>query len=288
MQQCWGWLSRLWLTLKWGHQQRRLRGRLVEADCAGWSLDGDPAQRPLRFVGGMDISFFADPKTPDDARACAALVVCEMDIGLGTLEVVWERYAIVEMTEAYMAGFLAFREVAHLQALLSLLKEERPELVPDVILVDGNGVLHPRGFGLASHLGVICDACTVGVGKDLHLVDGLNRDHIKAQLAQLVQGEHTNLVGQSGRTWGAALKPLPLKPVDSKRYPAPKNPIYVSVGHKITLDTSLRLVKQCCLSARVPEPVRLADIRSREQVREVKDREQGVPEKKSKGRQSKQ
>lgn len=70
---------------------------------------------------------------------------------------------MVQLTQPYIPGFLAFREVDHLLALLERLRASRPELVPDVIFVDGNGVLHPRGFGLASHLGVLARIPTVGL-----------------------------------------------------------------------------------------------------------------------------
>jgi len=256
-----------------------LRSQLLERDDFPWTLEEATAEgsgkRRLRFIGGMDISFFADPQSPTDLRACAALVVCELDRESGNLEVVWERYAMVELREEYIPGFLAFREVKHLRALVEQLRADRPDLEPDVVVVDGNGVLHPRGFGCASHVGVVCGLCTVGVGKDLHMVDGLDRDRVKQRLERVGQGGHVELVGDSGRVWGAALLPRPLRPVGVRGQAPPKNPIYVSVGHRISLGTSVALVKRLCISARVPEPVRLADIRSRERVREAKERERG-------------
>mmetsp|Transcript_76261 Transcript_76261/g.202514 ORF Transcript_76261/g.202514 Transcript_76261/m.202514 type:complete len:351 (-) Transcript_76261:217-1269(-) len=285
------WLCRWWLCWKWSREQKRLRCQLVECDDFSWSLDGradgSNSKRALRLIGGMDISFFADPQNPDDPRACAALVVCEVNPESGNLEVVWERYELVELREAYIPGFLAFREVKHLRALVDQLRSERPDLLPDVVIVDGNGVLHPRGFGSASHIGVVCDLCTVGVGKDLHMVDGLAREEVKHRLEGVGQGGHVELVGQSGRVWGAALLPQPLRPVYTRGQAPPKNPIYVSVGHRICLQTSVELVKRCCISARVPEPVRLADIRSRERVREAKDRERGGGGSNSKRKQNK-
>ncbi len=82
------------------------------------------------------------------------------------------------MHEPYIPGFLAFREVPH---LLSCFRELREGFWPQVILVDGNGVLHPRGFGLASHLGVLLDLPTIGVGKNLLCVDGLERKDLHYQ-----------------------------------------------------------------------------------------------------------
>lgn len=79
---------------------------------------------------------------------------------------------VCRMSEPYIPGFLAFREVPH---LLACFRELGEEFRPQVVLVDGNGVLHPRGFGLASHLGVLLDLPTIGVGKNLLCVDGLDR-----------------------------------------------------------------------------------------------------------------
>ena len=73
------------------------------------------------------------------------------------------------------------------------------ELVPDIIMVDGNGVLHPRRCGLASHLGVVLDVPTIGVGKKLLQVDGLTKADVKAGAASLEAGKHLELKGESGQ-----------------------------------------------------------------------------------------
>ena len=62
---------------------------------------------------------------------------------------------------------LAFREVPHLEIMITELKQQKPQFVPQIILVDGNGVMHQRGFGLASHLGVVVGIPTIGVAKTL-------------------------------------------------------------------------------------------------------------------------
>jgi deoxyinosine 3'endonuclease (endonuclease V) len=75
---------------------------------------------------------------------------------------VYQDYKMVKLTQPYIAGFLAFREVDHLLELLAHQRSTRPEVTPQVVFVDGNGVLHPKGFGLASHLGVLAATVTVG------------------------------------------------------------------------------------------------------------------------------
>uniref|UniRef100_A0A7S1AE70 Endonuclease V n=1 Tax=Noctiluca scintillans TaxID=2966 RepID=A0A7S1AE70_NOCSC len=257
--------------LYWTRQQNQLKQGLIENDDFAWSFNGHGGRR-LRYVGGVDISFFSDQRDPKDTRACASLVVCDLgESGRGDLSIVWQDFLYVSMTVPYVAGFLAFREATHYCEMLQRLSAQRPDLMPDVILFDGNGVLHPNGFGVASHVGVLSNQCTIGVSKNLHLVDGLDREWIKEQCASC-RGGFVPLLGSSGRTWGAAVIPVPRRPVmKSQKSQQTKNPIYVSVGHRIGLESCVKVVNLCLLSARVPEPVRLADILSREQIRKFKE-----------------
>jgi len=127
---------------KWSTEQLALKKNLI--------LEDDSLKKKPRFVAGVDISFFHG-KT---SRAVASLIIVQVfDDGIRT---VYEGYDTkVEMTEPYIAGYLAFRELKPLLALFGKLKRTNPEYWPDVIVVDGNGILHQRGFGLASHLGVV-------------------------------------------------------------------------------------------------------------------------------------
>ena len=239
----WPRLRRSGTLCVWWIQQRRLRRRLVETDLV-------PSES-MTLVGGVDISFIKDSETD----ACAALVVCS----LPSLEVVYERYERVVLRAPYIPGYLAFREVDFLLELLAHLRATRPDLVPQAILVDGNGILHPNRFGLASHLGVLAGVPTIGVGKTLHCVDGLTRDGVKelahAQCGRI--GDAAPLVGASGAVWGAALRTTASEPF---------KPVLVSVGHGFSLGSALALVQRCTRT-RIPEPVRQADLRSREWLR---------------------
>jgi len=134
---------------------------------------------------------------------------------------------------------------------------------PDVFLVDGNGALHPRAFGLACHLGVLLRAPTIGIGKKLMAVDGLRREALMALIhaehgegGMRQQGDYTMLVGASGATHGAAVI------LGNKA----RNPTYVSVGHMVDLDTAVR-VAVAASAHRVPEAIRQADHIGRERVR---------------------
>lgn len=165
---------------------------------------------------------------------------------------------MVKLELPYIPGFLAFREVPHLVPLFEQLRADQPRLWPQMVFVDGNGVLHPRGFGLASHLGVLIGIPTIGVGKTFFHVDGLDMREVKAQAAAACHkgGDWIPLIGQSGVEWGAAFRSTD----------GSSNPIYVSVGHRISLASAVLLTQASCLH-RVPEPIRQADLRSREFLR---------------------
>ena len=83
--------------------------------------------------------------------------------------------------QPYVPGFLAFREVPVLSRLFDRLKQKQAQLWPELVLVDGNGILHNNQCGLACHLGVILNLPTVGVGKTLFYIDGLGKETVKAQ-----------------------------------------------------------------------------------------------------------
>ena len=128
---------------------------------------------------------------------------------------------------------------------------------------------HPRGFGAASHVGVAASIPTVGVAKSLLAVDGLDERAVRegCAAAGLGFGGHTPLVGDSGRTWGAALRssePPPKR--ETTGQDAAFRPIFVSVGHGVCLRTAVALTTACC-AYRVPEPIRLADLEGRDVVR---------------------
>lgn len=98
------------------------------------------------------------------------------------MEKVHDEYQEVTTNVPYISGYLAFREVEHIEKLIQKLREKHPDIVPQIILVDGNGVLHYRGCGLASHLGVKVNIPTIGVSKKLLYLDGLTNKLVKKGL----------------------------------------------------------------------------------------------------------
>ncbi|KXG20548.1 hypothetical protein SORBI_3010G219400 [Sorghum bicolor] len=153
---------------EWIKTQDMLKSKLILEDEFAWSLPSvgsgsDEHERcKLKYIGGTDISFLKE----DPATACAAVVVLNAD----TLEVVHEEFNVVRLQVPYIPGFLAFREAPVLLGLLEKVKINAPHFYPQLLMVDGNGLLHPRGFGLACHLGVLADVPTIGVGKNRRLM----------------------------------------------------------------------------------------------------------------------
>lgn len=234
-------LKELWLK-----EQLSLKTRLVLNDVESWQTE-----KKLVLVGAMDISFLKE----NPSTACCTLVVCNIP----QLEVIYEDSQIVEMTVPYTPGFLAFREVPPCLNLFKKLKRHHPEMVPQVLLFDGNGILHPQGMGLASHFGVVADVCTIGVAKSLHLLNHAIEDkkHL-SEIGSLKQpGDYFTLQDENGFEIGAALKTCQIA----------KRPVYVSIGHRISLESAIWTVMQCVRNFRIPEPLRQADIRSRSHVR---------------------
>lgn len=113
-------------------------------------------------------------------------------------------------------------------------------LFPDVVMVDGNGILHHQSFGLACHIGVRCNVATIGIGKKLLLLtDGLDDHAVKKDFLDKKCNEKARsfvpLQGQSGKVYGVALATVA----------GLSNPVYVSQGHNITLDSAIDLVCAC-------------------------------------------
>ncbi|XP_052249247.1 endonuclease V-like isoform X2 [Dreissena polymorpha] len=255
------------IRLKWEREQTLLKEQMVLKDTEEIKCmlqvgqlqeDTCMSSNMQYYIAGVDISFVKG----DDVTACAALVV----LTFPKLEVVYSDCKMIELTKPYIPGFLGFREVPFLLELFNDLQQRRPELMPHLVMVDGNGILHPREFGSACHLGVCLGLPCIGVAKKLFHVDGLekNVEHHE-KIASLEKGGDTfPLVGSSGRVLGMALRSCS----------SSKNPIYVSPGHLVTMETATRLVHMCC-KHRIPEPVRMADINSREYIRVRKQTDDG-------------
>ena len=133
----------------------------------------------------------------------------------------------------YVPGLLSFRELP-----LVLRAFEEMASAPDLVFVDGQGIAHPRRFGIAAHLGLLLDVPTIGCAKSW-----LIGDHEEPGMEA---GSYTPLV-DGGETIGAVV-----------RTRSGVKPVYVSIGHKVSLEQAVQWVLACCRGYRLPEPTRMA------------------------------
>ena len=180
--------------------------------------------RTVRLVAGADCAFSADGRT-----IFAGVAV----VALPHLESVATAWAAGRVTFPYVPGYLSFRE-----GPVFLRAARRLRVRPDLWLFDGQGIAHPRGLGLAAHLGVLLDRPSVGCAKSRLVGEHVEPPPGRGGWAPLMFG---------GRRVGAVLRTR-----DHVR------PLYVSVGHRISLAAAIRWVLACC-AYRVPEPIRLAE-----------------------------
>ena len=179
-----------------------------------------------RFIAGVDIS-----AANAQGIATGAVVVLEYP----ELRLVETKVAQGRPNFPYVPGLLSFRE-----SPLTLAACEQLTVTPDLILVDGQGIAHPRRLGLASHLGLLLNTPTIGCAKSL-----LCGQHEEPGAEP---GSYAEVVDR-GETIGVALRTrLGVKPV------------YVSIGHKVDLETAIYWVLECCRGYRLPEPTRLAHL----------------------------
>jgi deoxyribonuclease V len=180
---------------------------------------------PLRYVAGADLAF--DPETN---LAFAGVIVYR----LPELEEVERRMARRKLRFPYVPGLLSFRESPVLLAAFARLR-----IQPDVILIDGHGMAHPRRFGIACHLGLLLDTPTIGCAKSILVGE--------AEEPGAPAGSTSPLVDK-GETVGVALRTR-----DKVR------PIYVTIGHRVSLESAVRIVAKCTDGFRIPKPTREAD-----------------------------
>jgi deoxyinosine 3'endonuclease (endonuclease V) len=148
------------------------------------------------LYGGTDVSFPAS----DDEEAVAVYVVIDQR----TMKVVFQSHSYFTLNVPYIPGFLAFREICPLEHLVLQQIQNYPQFTPKAILVDGNGILHPRHAGVACFLGTRTDIPTIGIGKSLLNVGGWTRDLVDEKLFQFVRDVH-HLIGSSPRSLAETL-----------------------------------------------------------------------------------
>src|SRR6266550_9565083 len=196
--------------------QRKLAAKIIRTD----QLKGE-----VKLVAGVDMAL-----NEEKNMAHAAVVL----LSYPQMEVL-ERHVYEEPVRMpYVPGLLSFREIPCILGAFARLKQQ-----PDLVMVDGQGIAHPRRLGIASHLGLWLDLPTIGCAKSI------------------LTGYHVPLSEEVG-SW------VPLEANKEVigavlRTRAQVKPMIISLGHRISLETSLRFVLDCCKGYRLPEPTRLAD-----------------------------
>jgi deoxyribonuclease V len=195
-----------------------LQGELASKVVAGPALDPEG----VRYVAGADVSTEGD-------RAYATVAVLDLP-GLSVVEV---RGFEAPLEFPYVPGLLAFREIPSVVGAL-----RQVETAVDAVILDAQGLAHPRRMGLASHIGLFLDVPTVGCAKSV-LVGKFEEPGVeKGSVSDLVhRGE---VVGRVVRTRTGV------------------SPVYVSVGNRLDLGSAVELVLACCTKYRLPEPTRQA------------------------------
>ena len=206
-------------------QQNELKEKISLSDSF------DPQQ--LKTAAGVDLAYW---KCGDEEHAVCCIVV----IDIKTRNVIEKQHFTGRIEVPYMPGFLAFRELP-----LILKTTELLEASPDLFIFDGNGYLHPRHMGIATHASFYLNKPTVGIAKTYFRADK-KTDYTEPENEA---GSYTDIV-INGEIYGRALR-------------THKNvkPVFVSVGNCISLDTACALAMQLTdRESRIPIPTRLADL----------------------------
>jgi len=180
----------------------------------------------IETVGGVDQAFISEDNK---------VVSCAIVLAYPSMELIEERFSLMGVDFPYVPGLLAYREGPSVLAAYGKLENK-----PDVLLIDGQGIAHPRGVGIASHIGVVLDKPTIGVAK------------------KRLVGEYT-VPGKAGEcsrlTYNGKLIGFVLKTKEGCR------PLFISPGHKVSPEKALGIVSSCIRGHKLPEPVRIAHTR---------------------------
>ena len=195
--------------------QRELAGKVIREDRLG----------EVKVIAGIDIS--ANDRTGLARAAIVALAYPSLNV--------LERIRHEEpLRFPYIPGLLSFREVPSILAGFQQLRHQ-----PDLLMVDGQGIAHPRRIGIASHLGVLLDLPSIGCAKSI--LTG----KLSGTLGEEVGSRVPLMAGQEVLGMGVRTK-------------ARTNPMIISLGHRISLETAVSYVLACCRGYRLPEPTRQA------------------------------
>lgn len=220
-------MSAIEMQEKFLKKQNELRDKIITYD----NYD----KNSLRLVAGVDLAYW---KKGDNEYAVCCIVVIDID----THEVIEKKHFSGRIEVPYMPGFLAFRELPLILETAKLL-----ENVPDIYIFDGNGYLHPRHMGIATHSSFYLNKPTIGIAKTYFRVDK-KTDYTEPDNEA---GSFTDII-IDGEVYGRAL-----------RTHKDVKPVFISIGNNISLDTACSLaLKLTDKESHIPIPTRFADLES--------------------------
>lgn len=185
---------------------------------------------PINIIAGVDVSY---DLVTNLTRAFIVL------LDYKTLHLMTSVKAVLPTDFPYIPGFLSFREIPAILQAMKLLPQQ-----PDLFMVDGQGIAHPRRMGIAAHLGVLLDRPAIGVAKSRLTGSYTEPGPLKGDQSPLIYKKErigTVLCSKDG------IKPL-----------------FISPGHRVDQETAVEIVRHCLLRHKLPEPTRLADKLSKE------------------------
>jgi len=206
------------------------QARKLQTELSG-KVQFTPLKKKPQLIAGLDCAF-----SKDGESIFAAVVL----LRLPQFELVETVIASRKVTFPYIPGLLSFRE-----APVCLAAVEKLQRQPDVFIIDGQGIAHPRRLGLAAHLGLFLDKPTIGCAKS-RLIGNYEEPSLEKGASSPLKDEKGKQNTKS-EIIGAVLRTR-------------KNvkPVFVSVGHKCRLEDAVRVVLDCAVKYRLPEPTRLA------------------------------
>jgi deoxyribonuclease V len=207
------------------------RAYTMQMQLAKLIIREDTLPEAIHSVAGVDVAY-------TEKISIGAVAVLD----LPSLKPLESHVARVNTRFPYIPTLLSYREIPPAYAAIRKL-----ETHPDVFLVDAHGIMHPRRFGFASHLGLIVDKPTIGIAKNP--IQGTVKPGLNAE---------SSIITDRGEVIGVKLFGA-----------TGKRPVYISIGHKISLERALNLVKRCFTSHAIPEPIRKAHLLATEEKRRL-------------------
>jgi deoxyribonuclease V len=179
----------------------------------------------IATIAGVDVAY-------DDTNSLVFAAVAVIDVA--TWKTIEIGRHVGKIGFAYVPGLFAFRELPHLLTAMDALKVK-----PDLVVCDGQGMAHPRRCGLATHLGLLADLPTIGCGKTRHIGEFATLGEKRGSTTPLLDG--SEIIGKSVRTQDGV------------------KPLFVSIGHRVSLATAVDWILRSTTKFRQPEPIRRAN-----------------------------